>query len=41
MPQPELDRIVAAWPSGRWFTMDGALDAALPAPLRKLFVQPR
>jgi len=32
---------VAAWPSGRWFTMGEALDAGLPAPLRKLLVQPR
>lgn len=40
-PTDTIDRIVAAWPSGRWFTMDEALDAGLPAPLRKLLVQPR
>jgi A/G-specific adenine glycosylase len=28
--------IVAAWPTGRWFTLDEALAAGLPAPLRKL-----
>lgn len=33
--------IVAAWPRGRWFTMDEALSAGLPAPLRKLLVQQR
>ena len=38
---PDVERIAAAWPSGRWFTMDEALDAGLPAPLRKLLVQPR
>ncbi len=41
MPQHELDRIVAAWPSGRWFTLAEALDAGLPAPLRRLLAQPR
>lgn len=41
LPQREIDRLVAAWPSGRWFTTDEALDAGLPAPLRKLLVQPR
>lgn len=40
-PQATIDRIVAAWPSGRWFTMGEALDAGLPAPLRKLLVQSR
>jgi A/G-specific adenine glycosylase len=30
----ELER---AWPSGRWFGLDEALAAGLPAPLRKLF----
>ncbi len=36
-------QIVAAWPSGRWFTLDEALSAGLPAPLRKLLLllQPR
>jgi A/G-specific adenine glycosylase len=28
--------ITAAWPSGRWFGLDEALAAGLPAPLRKL-----
>ncbi|MDE2092413.1 MAG: A/G-specific adenine glycosylase [Burkholderiales bacterium] len=28
--------IECAWPSGRWFTLDEALAAGLPAPLRKL-----
>jgi len=28
--------LVRAWPSGRWFTQEAALAAALPAPLRKL-----
>ncbi len=28
--------ITAAWPSGRWFSLDAALAAGLPAPLRKL-----
>ncbi|MGE4050358.1 MAG: A/G-specific adenine glycosylase [Piscinibacter sp.] len=41
LPQPEIERAVAAWPGGRWFTMDEALDAGLPAPLRKLLVQMR
>ena len=27
---------VAAWPTGRWFSLDEALAAGLPAPLRKL-----
>ena len=30
--------IVSAWPSGRWFDIDEALAAGLPAPLRKLLV---
>lgn len=30
--------IVSAWPSGRWFDLDEALAAGLPAPLRKLLV---
>ena len=30
----------AAWPEGRWFSLDDALAAGLPAPLRKLFIQP-
>jgi A/G-specific adenine glycosylase len=29
-------RITAAWPQGRWFSLDEALAAGLPAPLRKL-----
>ena len=30
--------IVAAWPTGHWFTHDEALAAGLPAPLRKLLL---
>jgi A/G-specific adenine glycosylase len=30
--------IVSAWPSGRWFDLDEALAAGLPAPLRKLLL---
>ena len=33
-------RITAAWPEGRWFSLDDALAAGLPAPLRKLLIQP-
>lgn len=40
-PAAQVARIVAAWPSGRWFTIDEALSAGLPAPLRKLLVQQR
>lgn len=40
-PSAQVDRIVSGWPSGRWFTMDEALSAGLPAPLRKLLVQQR
>ena len=40
-PVASIERIVSAWPSGRWFSMDEALDAGLPAPLRKLLTQPR
>jgi A/G-specific adenine glycosylase len=29
-------RITGAWPDGRWFELDDALAAGLPAPLRKL-----
>jgi A/G-specific adenine glycosylase len=28
--------MVDAWPTGRWFSLDDALAAGLPAPLRKL-----
>jgi A/G-specific adenine glycosylase len=28
--------LVAAWPSGRWFTQPQALACGLPAPVRKL-----
>lgn len=31
-----VEAITAAWPGGRWFTLDEALAAGLPAPLRKL-----
>ena len=40
-PAAAVDRIVAGWPTGRWFTTDEALSAGLPAPLRKLLVQYR
>mgnify|MGYP000275810242 CR=1 FL=1 len=33
--------IVAAWPEGRWFTLEEALAAGLPAPLRKLLASGR
>jgi len=33
-----IDAIVSAWPAGRWFDIDEALTAGLPAPLRKLLV---
>jgi A/G-specific adenine glycosylase len=36
--QRRADAIVAAWPSGRWFTLEEALAAGLPAPLRKLLL---
>lgn len=36
MPQPQIERIVAAWPTGRWFSTEEALRSGLPAPLRKL-----
>ena len=31
-----VGRIVERWPSGRWFSIEAALAAGLPAPLRKL-----
>jgi len=31
-----VSALVAAWPSGRWFSLDEALAAGLPAPLRRL-----
>ena len=34
-----VEALVAAWPSGRWFSRDDALAAGLPAPLRKLIAQ--
>lgn len=33
-------RITTTWPDGRWFSLDDALAAGLPAPLRKLLLQP-
>ena len=33
-------RITGSWPEGRWFGMADALAAGLPAPLRKLLLQP-
>ena len=32
----QVERIVSAWPTGRWFAHDEALRAGLPAPLRRL-----
>jgi len=37
--EARIATIVAAWPSGRWFTLEEALAAGLPAPLRKLLLQ--
>ena len=34
-----VEAITAAWPQGRWFTLDEALSAGLPAPLRKLLAR--
>jgi A/G-specific adenine glycosylase len=34
--QARINLITAAWPSGRWFSLEEALAAGLPAPLRKL-----
>jgi A/G-specific adenine glycosylase len=39
--EKKVAAIVAAWPSGRWFDIDEALAAGLPAPLRKLLVANR
>ena len=33
-----VERITSAWPAGRWFMLDEALGAGLPAPLRKLLL---
>jgi A/G-specific adenine glycosylase len=33
-------RITGAWPEGQWFSLEDALAAGLPAPLRKLLTQP-
>jgi A/G-specific adenine glycosylase len=33
-----VQAIIDALPAGRWFTLDEALAAGLPAPLRKLLV---
>jgi len=35
-PASQRQAIVSAWPDGRWFDLDEALAAGLPAPLRKL-----
>ena len=32
----KVKAVTASWPSGRWFTLDEALSAGVPAPLRKL-----
>ncbi len=36
LDESKVTAMVAAWPTGRWFTQDEALVAGLPAPLRKL-----
>lgn len=33
-----VGQLVAAWPTGRWFSLEEALTAGLPAPLRKLLL---
>ena len=38
--QATVARITNAWPEGRWFILEEALAAGLPAPLRKLLTQP-
>ncbi|OYT99146.1 MAG: A/G-specific adenine glycosylase [Burkholderiales bacterium PBB1] len=38
LDEAQAAAIVAAWPTGRWFTHDEALAAGLPAPLRKLLL---
>ncbi len=38
LDEAEAGAIVAAWPTGRWFTREEALAAGLPAPLRKLLL---
>jgi A/G-specific adenine glycosylase len=35
-PAARVKTITDAWPSGRWFSLDEALAAGLPSPLRKL-----
>jgi A/G-specific adenine glycosylase len=35
-----VQALVADWPDGRWFDLDEALAAGLPAPLRKLLAAP-
>ncbi|CAN5764947.1 A/G-specific adenine glycosylase [soil metagenome] len=36
--QAQVDQLVAAWPTGKWFEQNEALGAGLPAPLRKLLL---
>ncbi|MEP7056420.1 MAG: A/G-specific adenine glycosylase [Caldimonas sp.] len=31
-----VDALIAAWPAGRWFTLDEAMALGLPSPLRRL-----
>jgi len=38
MPPAQLDALAARWPNGRWFDIESALGAGLPAPLRKLLL---
>ncbi len=38
---PARAAVPAALPSGRWFTLEAALSAGLPAPIRKLLSDPR
>ncbi|MDP9046420.1 MAG: A/G-specific adenine glycosylase [Pseudomonadota bacterium] len=39
LPAPLPGSLEAAWPAGRWFDVEAALAAGLPAPLRKLLTQ--
>jgi A/G-specific adenine glycosylase len=34
----QIDAVTAAWPAGRWLTLDEALASGVPAPLRKLLL---
>jgi A/G-specific adenine glycosylase len=34
-----IEAVVGAWPNGRWFSMEDALAAGLPAPLRRMLLE--